>query len=350
MITEPLSDFGIAVRFDEGFPVLYVTGDVDLCTAPALEAVVAGLHGSSHHEIVLDLGGLQFIDGRGLSVIARSASTLRSVGGRLTLRAPNALTRRLLDLTGVGEGLRIEPAKPGDDLIGAIAAAAQIPANQDVVRTALLLVVALAEAMVDGADAVTLSLAPRGPLDDVVAVDPAIAVLDQAQYAVGEGPCLAAAEGAVRFHIAATAREDRWPTFMPLARARGVNSMLSTPVRGTAGAVGALNMYSFRDDAFSDGDLGTAELLARGAADVLHRSASDTSTAALEARVRDAVAARHTIALAQGILMGRQGLSADDAYTALRRESERTSRTLSDVAAAVAASARGGVHDDPVAG
>lgn len=342
---EPLASFGVCVRFDGGHPVLYISGEVDVCTAPELEALVFALLGRSHDEIVLDFGDMRFIDGRGLAVVARSAAELSAAGGQLVVRAPSLFTRRILELADLGDGVRVEPTlRPRDD-VSALARAVQIPADRDVVRAALLLVVALAQTAVNGADRVTVSLAPHGALAAVVALDPEIAVLDRDQYDVGEGPCLDAAEFADRFHVRATATEHRWPKFVPLARDRGVNSILSTPLRAVAGAVGALNMYSYRDNAFSEGDEQTAELLARGAVDVLDRGGSDVSTAALESRVRDALATRHTIALAQGILIGRERLSAADAYTTLRRESQRTGRPLRDVAAVFAEWAEGGASD-----
>ena len=341
MITEPLSSFGVDVRYDEGYPVLLLTGEVDLCTAPELDALLSAVLDRSHHEVVVDIGDLAFIDGRGLTVIARSASKLQSAGGQLTLRGPNRVTRWLLGMTKLGEGVRIEPRPDDDGDAAAIGRAVQIPADHDLVQAALLLVVTLAEAAIDGADAVTVSLAPHGQLTGVVAVDREIANLDRDQYAVGEGPCLDAAEHSDRFHIPATAEENRWPAFVPLARARGVNSILSTPLRLPGGSAGALNMYSFRERAFAESEYDVAELLARGAADVLERSGSRTSDANLATRVRAAVTSRHTIALAQGILVGRHGVSADAAYTALRQESQQTSEPLRDVAAAIVASAEG---------
>ena len=341
MITEPLSSFGVDVRYDEGCPVLHLTGEIDLCTAPELDALLGAVLDRSHDEVVLDVGDLNFIDGRGLTVIARSASRLQSVGGQLTVRAPSRLIQRLLGMTKLGEGVRIEPRTQDDGDAADIRQAAQIPADHEIVQAALLLVVSLAEAAVDGADAVTVSLAPHGQLTGVVAVDREIANLDRDQYAVGQGPCLEAAEHSNQIHIPATADEDRWPAFVPLARGRGVNSILSTPVRLGAGTAGALNMYSFREHAFAKREYDVAELLARGAAEVLDRSGAGTSDATLASRVRAAVTNRHTIALAQGILIGRDGVSADAAYTALRQESQQTSEPLRDIAAALVASAEG---------
>ena len=342
MIAEPLASFGVAVRFDENYPVLHLTGEIDLCTAPELEALLGAMLDRSHNELVLDVSDLEFIDGRGVAAIARSASRVQSVGGQLIVRGPSPMTRWILDATRLSEAVHIEPRSPGTGEASAIARLAQIPADQEVLRAALRLVVSLAQATIDSADAVTVSLAPHGTLRDVVAIDPDIADLDRDQYAVGQGPCLDAAEHADQFHIPALADEDRYPAFLPLARARGVNSILSTPVRLSTGTAGALNMYSFREHAFAERDFVVAELLAGGAADVLDRSGLETSSGALAARISAALTTRHDIALAQGILVGQHSVSAAAAYTFLRQESQQTSRPLRDIASAIVVSAEKG--------
>lgn len=340
VIADSLTELRLGLRFDEGHPVLRIVGDIDLRTAPELDAVVGVLVGRPYDQIVLDLRDVSFMDAQGLNVIARSASQL--VGARhLTIRAPNRATRRLLDMTDLGDRVRIDDPHPDDGYVDAVARSTRFAAGQDVVHAALLLVVALAEAAVEGADGVTVSLAPHGPLTGVVAVDPAYGDLDRDQYAVGQGPCRDAANHSEHFHMPVAADELRWPDFVPLARRRGINSIMSTPLRGSSGALGALNMYSLGENSFSDRDQETAELLARGAADLLDGSGPAPSDLALAGLVGDAVASRQTIAIAQGILIGNDHVSAADAYRTLRRESQRTGTPLGDLAATVVASAQG---------
>ena len=54
-------------------------------------------------------------------------------------------------------------------------------------------------------------------------------------------------------------------------------------------------------------------------------------------QLQAALESRDVIGQAKGILMARQGLSADEAFDVLRRASQRTNRKLRDVAAEVAA-------------
>lgn len=111
--------------------------------------------------------GVDFaMDASGLRVIARAARVLRPSGGLLTVRSPSAMVRRLLDLVGLAEGVRLEPpeaegadlrrsersvvpsgipaAADSDVSVRAVKSMMSFPADRDVVDGALRLVVALA--------------------------------------------------------------------------------------------------------------------------------------------------------------------------------------------------------------
>lgn len=74
-------------------------GDLDLATAPALrdELVAASRSGSSL--VVLDLGGVDFLDSVGVSVIVGGHKRLRHLGGSLHLAGPRGPVRTVLGLT-----------------------------------------------------------------------------------------------------------------------------------------------------------------------------------------------------------------------------------------------------------
>jgi GAF domain-containing protein len=68
--------------------------------------------------------------------------------------------------------------------------------------------------------------------------------LDETQYVLGYGPCLAAAEAGHLISIADIATETRWPQFTQAAGERDVRSTLSIPLPVQRQMLGALNMYS----------------------------------------------------------------------------------------------------------
>jgi anti-sigma B factor antagonist len=78
---------------------LRVSGELDLLTAPRLEEVLEGQIEQGAN-VTFDLDGLGFIDAAGLRVLV---GVRRSVGsrGRVLLRDPGTVVRRVLSLTGL---------------------------------------------------------------------------------------------------------------------------------------------------------------------------------------------------------------------------------------------------------
>lgn len=106
----PLDSFGVAVSYVDGRAVVAVRGEVDMVTAPGLGGIVDAVIDAGHPDVVLDLGGLEFMDAAGLRVIAGAAGRLRPLGGGLTLRSASAMVRRILDITALTDMVCLEPS------------------------------------------------------------------------------------------------------------------------------------------------------------------------------------------------------------------------------------------------
>ena len=207
------------------------------------------------------------------------------------------------------------------DLSSDLTRVAAIPANLGVVDAALRLVVALARETVGGADGVTVTLSRHGQMTTVASSDETIVQMDRDQYATGQGPCLAAATEGRGFHVESLAEETRWPEFIPRAIRGGIRSILSTPLLAGARPVGALNIYSNAERAFGAEEQELAALFATQASGILTDAAVDVSAEQAAARLQDALRSREVIAQAQGVVMGREGVSAEEAFAHLRRSS-----------------------------
>ena len=244
------------------------------------------------------------------------------------------------DGAGVGPEERARPAgmNVASDLSRGLLQVATVPANVEVLDAALRLVVALARVTVTGADGVSVCLSRHGTLTTVAASDETVSGMDRDQYATGEGPCVAAATEGHWFHVESLDDEPRWPAFIPRARERGINSILSTPLLTQARPMGALNIYSLRARAFAKPELELSSMLASRASDLLVSAAMDVSMEDLSRQLQEALKGRDVIAQARGILMARHGVTADAAYTMLRRSSRQSSTPLRRVAEAVMAS------------
>jgi anti-anti-sigma factor len=89
--------------------VVSLRGDLDPATAPSLESLVDTVVADAAVErLVLDLAGLDFIDSSGLRVFVTAREALSQRGATLALRDPSSNTRRLLDITGLGEIIAVE--------------------------------------------------------------------------------------------------------------------------------------------------------------------------------------------------------------------------------------------------
>jgi GAF domain-containing protein len=243
-----------------------------------------------------------------------------------------------------------EESNEANDLARSLLQLVAVPANAEVVDAALGLIVALAHATVEGADGVSVTLSRHGTLATVAASDETISGMDADQYATGQGPCVSAATDGHRIHVDSLDAEFRWPEFIPRAKQRGINSILSMPLLTGDRALGALNIYSTVAGAFADREQALAGLCAQQASDLLARTATDVSPGELGDRVRAALEVRQVITLAVGVIMTREGLSADDAHARLLQSSLQNALPLRDQAHAIVASTQRGAPPAPTEG
>lgn len=89
--------------------VVTVDGDLDMSTAPRLADTVNEELREAPGRIVLDLAGLGFCDSLGLGTLVVLSRTARVQQTFLLLRNPSPFFTRMLDVTGVREGLNIAP-------------------------------------------------------------------------------------------------------------------------------------------------------------------------------------------------------------------------------------------------
>lgn len=149
--------------------------------------------------------------------------------------------------------------------------------------------------------------------------------VDTLQMELGEGPDLEVLSDEHSRHIPDFRAETRWPTWTPHVLQRGIHSMLSIRLFTSDKTVGTLNLYDIEPGAFDHDDRAVATVLARHAAVAL-------STARNEENLRLAVDARKLIGQAQGILMERYDLDADQAWSVLLRYSQDRNIKLRAVA------------------
>ncbi len=200
--------------------------------------------------------------------------------------------------------------------------------STELIDAALRLVTSLADATVDNADGVSVTLERHGQLLTVAASNDEVLTMDRHQYETGEGPCLDAKALGRNFYIESLAEETRWPRFVPLALDQGIHSILSSPLMTHDRPQGALNMYSSATHAFGSRQQELAALFAKQASEILTTSAHDLTDDESNQRFGASLAARQTIHQAQGVLMARRHLTADAAIRSMFHEARGANITV----------------------
>jgi ANTAR domain len=209
---------------------------------------------------------------------------------------------------------------------------------------------AILEAVIDrGHRLVVLDVAQTGFIDatglqviievaGLTASDQAMSDVDAEQYAIGERPCLDASLEGRWSYMRSVDGEHRRPAFVPKARELGINAILSNSLIVTGRPVGPLNVYSRTAGAFGTEEPGPASVVADKASVILASAAWGTSTAAVAGRRTAVVRASQVIAQATGVVMEREGISEENAFTTLRRSSQRSGPPRREHAEGVVAS------------
>jgi anti-anti-sigma factor len=97
----------IEVDVSQDTATVVITGEVDLITRPILGERLSAVLGARPQRLVLDLAGCGFMD-CGAARLVASAGKLLQDGGRLIIRSPSPLVRRVFELTGFDVGCEIE--------------------------------------------------------------------------------------------------------------------------------------------------------------------------------------------------------------------------------------------------
>lgn len=214
----------------------------------------------------------------------------------------------------------------GNDETAWMAAAARAMQSEQTEQDTLDQVLSLAMEMVGDAEHAGITVLRHGRVESVATSDEVIERLDRLQDQLSQGPCVDAIKDQELVYSSDVGTDPRWPDWGPKISAdEGVHSMMCFRLFTSEDVVGALNLHSSRQGAFTaeDRDHSTA-LAAHAAIAVLAARHADHMAVALDTRT--------ITAQATGILMERFDLTADRAFEVLRRVSSQSNRKLSLVA------------------
>jgi len=162
--------------------------------------------------------------------------------------------------------------------------------------------------------------------------DQRVLVVDEGQYAAGDGPSLQAMRGGIAVAMTVVQVATRWPLLARSARRVGVRSFMAVPLHVQGRPVAVLNLYSGHDAIPEpDPDFVTVltEYAGRGLTDYLaHQPPAVTGTA-----LRVALAEWTAVEQAIGLLMQQYGFTAHYAMDVLSDQAGDWNRTRPEQAA-----------------
>lgn len=112
-----------SVQFSSG-AVVTMAGEIDMLTAPYFRALVDKALSTGAGTVTVNLGGVTFMDARGLTVLVGAAQQLNNTGRQLVVQASAAPIRRLFEITHLTESLGVEVPRPTSAVVQALDSAA----------------------------------------------------------------------------------------------------------------------------------------------------------------------------------------------------------------------------------
>jgi GAF domain len=229
-----------------------------------------------------------------------------------------------------------QPPSDAHPVLGPLAqsliALAGMPDDFTTVDDQLTLIARLAADRVAAADYASVTAIREDAYTTVAASSELAVAVDEAQYGEKAGPCLEPLHTGEPVPVSDIAATMTWPGFRDQAIKIGLRASVSLPLYAGSGApVAVLNLYGRNATAMA---ALTEAVLAAYKPD---REAVNPEPGARElmAGLARVLAIRATIQQAVGVIMGREGVGALDAYLSLCVRAAETGSSLTMTAAAV---------------
>ncbi|WP_427175246.1 GAF and ANTAR domain-containing protein [Arthrobacter sp. 92] len=198
--------------------------------------------------------------------------------------------------------------------------------HEDDLETVLSGIVEAAVQLIPGAAEASISLVTgRKEIESKVASGDLPRRVDALQSSTGQGPCLDAAYEDRNVRVPDLSTETRWPAFCSGAVELGARSMLAIQLFVEGDRLGALSLFGARPDAF---DLESEQI---GLLVAAHAAVAFADSQKIS-QLNEALITRQLIGQAEGILMERYKITAQQAFLVLTRASSSSNTKLRDVA------------------
>ena len=96
-------DLDVSTREEAGRVVVVAIGEVDVYTAPQLDAELSRLTTEGRTDLVVDLARVDFLDSTGLSVLVKALKRVREADGRLDVVVTSERVAKVFRITGLDQ-------------------------------------------------------------------------------------------------------------------------------------------------------------------------------------------------------------------------------------------------------
>jgi GAF domain-containing protein len=197
----------------------------------------------------------------------------------------------------------------------------------------LALATSIAASSIAAATGAGISVIEDGSRTSTASTNALVELADERQYELGEGPCLTSWRDSVLIRMDDLAHETRFPTWTAAALELHLRSVMSTPLRGPHRNLGAIKVYSERPHAFDRAAEDLLLRLAEQASLLLENIEALAEVEHTSLAVTAALQVRQQVAIAQGILVERHGITPEQAFLQLAEEADRRGQTVAGQAA-----------------
>jgi hypothetical protein len=229
----------------------------------------------------------------------------------------------------------IEPIEVNEDAASIMAidltSAANLLFSAGTLERTLSQIVELAVGTIEGCEFASILLVEGDTVPTSIHTSTRIAEIDEIQRRYDEGPAIDASMRQLTFYADELGDDGRWPHFGQEAATRGIRSVLALPL-SAEGTRGSLNLYACYPQAFGVIDRARGLLLASIAALACTTARTHENEERRADNLHAALATRELIGQAQGILIERERITADQAFAVLRQASQHLNLKLREVA------------------
>lgn len=226
-----------------------------------------------------------------------------------------------------------------DELAGVFARMSGLLLTDETVETALGLLSSLAQETVAGSSGAGVSVIDGRRRTSSGSTDARVREADALQYALDEGPCLAAAVNRELVRVDDLASDRRWPRWASAVLPLGLHAAMSAPLVAGDVCLGAIKVYADEPGTFDTRGEQLLSLFSAQAAVLVANVQSYHRAKRLSEGMRQAMSERDLIGVAKGVLMGRHAVDEATAMRMLMSRIQEEGTGLAEAARAVVDSA-----------